>query len=340
MDRHESLLQRFARRLVDLGRNRPAAPRHPQRTRRTREVRGIATYSHPVLIYNPVAGKLRRRPEFILQRTRAALARSGLTPELVPTAGPNQAGDLARQAVGEGADLVLILGGDGTINEAATGMMHTGVPMGILPGGTANVLARELGLGLHLEQAAERLGSCRPVSIAVGRVTGAAVSSRCFLAMCGAGLDAQIVMEVNDSLKSATGKFAFWAAGLMHLGHWIPAVQVEVNGETFSCGFVLISRVRNYGGNLTIASGASLLHDDFEVVLFEGSHPFRYASYLCGVAVQRVQKLRGVHTRRAKRVDIRSASPVQIDGEFLSCEAVTVEILPDALQLLIPASYR
>jgi diacylglycerol kinase family enzyme len=242
--------------------------------------------------------------------------------------------------VGDGADLVLILGGDGTINEAAMGMMHTGVPMGILPGGTANVLARELGLGLQLDQASERLGSCRPVSIAVGSVTGAALTSRCFLSMCGAGLDAQIVTEVRDSLKSATGKFAFWAAGFTHFLHRIPAVQVEVDGESFTCGFALISRVKNYGGNLVIASGASLLHDHFEVVLFEGSNPFRYAAYLSGVAVQRVQKMRGVHTRSAKRVEIRSASPVQIDGEFLAREAVSIEILPDALQLLIPTAYR
>ena len=95
-------------------------------------------------------------------------------------------------------------------------------------------------------------------------------------------------------------------------------------------------RVRNYGGDIEIASGASLHDDDFEVVLFEGSNPLRYAWYMLNVAAKRVQRIRGVRVLRTHRVDVLTAAPVQIDGEYLGRQAVSIEIVPGALQLLLP----
>jgi len=210
--------------------------------------------------------------------------------------------------------------------------------MGVLPGGTANVLAMELGLGPRIERAAERLAECRPVAISAGRIVSTE-GSRHFLMMCGAGLDAQIVSEVHPGLKSATGKLAYWVAGLSQFRRSLPQMQVAVDGASFECGFALISRVRNYGGDLEIASGASLLRDDFEVVLFEGSNPLRYAWYMLGVAAGRVQKMRGVRTLRARDVEIRTASPTQIDGEFFGRTPAILEIVPAALKLLVPPAY-
>jgi YegS/Rv2252/BmrU family lipid kinase len=240
--------------------------------------------------------------------------------------------------VADGSDLVLVLGGDGTINEVVQGLTFSNVPMGVLPGGTANVLAMELGLGSKLERAAERLGSCTPVDIALGRIAGAS-GTRCFLMMCGAGLDAQIVTQVNSRLKARTGKFAYWVAGMKQFIGTVPPVKVASNGETYTCGFALISRVRNYGGDLEIASGASLLRDEFEVVLFEGSNPLRYAWYMLGVGLKRVQKMRGVRTISARGVEIHTASPTQIDGEFFGREPVKIEIMDRALKLLMPPAY-
>ncbi len=88
---------------------------------------------------------------------------------MVPTDAAGHATELARAAAAQGADLVLVLGGDGTINEAANGLVHSGVPLGVLPAGTANVLANELGLGSRLDRAAEKLAGCRVRSVAAGR---------------------------------------------------------------------------------------------------------------------------------------------------------------------------
>ena len=84
----------------------------------------IKPYQQPVLIYNPAAGKFRRHPERILQRTTDALARASVRPRLAPTSGPADATRIAREAVADGADLILVLGGDGTVNEVVNGVAH------------------------------------------------------------------------------------------------------------------------------------------------------------------------------------------------------------------------
>jgi YegS/Rv2252/BmrU family lipid kinase len=280
----------------------------------------------------------RRNPELILQRTIAALARVDLVPRLLPTSAPGEAGSLVQEAVRQGADLVLVLGGDGTVNEVVQGLAHSKVPLGVLPGGTANVLAMELGLGSHSETAARRLSAFESRRVALGRITGN-FGSRYFLLMAGAGLDANVVYEVSAGLKNAAGKLAYWAAGVSRFFKHVEQLQVRVDNQVHECGFALVSRVRNYGGDLEIASGASLHDDDFEVVLFEGSNPLRYAWYMLNVAAKRVQRLRGVKVLRAHQVEILTETPVQIDGEYLGRQTVSIEIVPGALQLLLPVKH-
>lgn len=239
----------------------------------------------------------------------------------------------------QGADLVLVLGGDGTVNEVVQGLVHSSVPLGVLPGGTANVLAMELGLGSRTETAARRLAGFEPRPVALGRITGS-FGSRYFLLMAGAGLDANIVYEVSAGLKNAAGKLAYWAAGFSRFFKRVDQLDVCVDDRVHRCGFALVSRVRNYGGDLEIATGASLHDDHFEVVLFEGSNPLRYAWYMLNVAARRVQRVRGVRVLQAHRVEILTETPVQIDGEYLGRQPVSIEIVPGALHLLLPVTRR
>lgn len=230
-----------------------------------------------------------------------------------------------------------MLGGDGTINETVQGMAHSNVPMGVLPGGTANCLAMELGLGTRIERAVEKLAASEPVSIALGRITN--VESRYFVLMCGAGLDAAIVDEVSAPLKASTGKFAYWVAGLSQFRRYVANMRIRVNGQEHECGFVLVSRIRNYGGDMEIATGASLRRDDFEVVFFQGKHPMRYAAYMIGVASRTVKRFPGVHTLHASSVEILTSAPSQVDGEFYGREIVKIDTVPNALTLLLPPTY-
>ena len=146
-------------------------------------------------------------------------------------------------------------------------MVHSGVPLGILPGGTANVLAMETKLGSRLDRATRLLEECRPRRISLGRVTFAnGHGSRHFLAMAGVGLDAHIVYHVNLPFKARAGKLAYWVAGWSLLGRNLPQVVVESGGRSRRCSFALLSKVRNYGGDFEIAREVTLLDDRFEMV--------------------------------------------------------------------------
>jgi diacylglycerol kinase (ATP) len=214
------------------------------------------------------------------------------------------------------------------------------VPLGILPGGTANVLANELGLGNGLERAIARLGPCEERRVAVGKLCTPFRDPRYFLLMAGAGLDATIVTKVNPALKSRAGKLAYWAAGLGQFFSTVGQFQSKIDGRETKNGFALVSRVRNYGGDMEIASNASLLNNDFEVVLFEGSNPLRYAAYMTAVTLRQVKSMPGVSTARTQQIEFSGSADLQIDGEYAGRLPASLEIAPDALTLLIPSTYR
>lgn len=238
-----------------------------------------------------------------------------------------------------GADLILVLGGDGTINEVINGLLGSEVHLGVLPGGTANVLAMELGLGSRLERAIERLSQCTPKRVSLGKIWQKDRPARHFLMMAGAGFDAQVVCDLHAGLKSKTGKLAYWVAGFSQIVKRVGQLETRINGDTYPCGFTLAARVRNYGGDLELARGASLLSNEFETVMFEGSNPLRYAFYMMAVAVKQVQRMPGVHTVRSTRIELLGDAPIQIDGEYVGRSPATIEIVPDALTLLVPKSY-
>lgn len=296
-----------------------------------------------VLIYNPVARGLARRQD-LLQRTIGVLARQDIKAELVPTTGPGSATGQVKKLIDAGCDLVLVAGGDGTINEVANGMLHTGIPLGILPGGTANVLARELRMSMHPDRVASHVRTMKLRSIAIGRVKVNASTPRIFLCMAGAGLDADVVSRLNLDLKAAAGKLAYYVSGFAQVLRQLPEFEVTVDGRSHSASFALISRVRNYGGDLEIARGASLLRDDFEVVLFRGTFAVQYVPYLVAVALKQVHRMSGCRIMRATSVACKSnsGSPVfvQVDGELAGNLPLTAEAVPNALKLLVPAEYE
>ena len=272
------------------------------------------------------------------------LKNDGHNVTVAPTTGPGTAGDIARNHIAGGADLVVVAGGDGTINEVLEGMVHSQVPLAILPGGTANVLAMEMKIGRNLERVAHRLGEWRPRRISVGHLTcDSGRVSRHFLLMAGIGLDAYVVHHLNAGLKARTGKFAYWVAGWSVLGRNLAEFCVDVEGDKRICSFALLSKVRNYGGDFEIARSVSLPDDQFEAVLLEGRSSLRYVKYFTGMALNRLSNMRGVTVLRTGRAVISCPQEgdayVQIDGEFAGALPAEVRVVPDALTLLMPEEY-
>lgn len=275
---------------------------------------------------------------------RDILRRNGVEVRPVATDGPGSATDIARQCVHEGADLILVAGGDGTVNEVVNGMALSAAPLGVLPCGTANVLAMELGLGTRPDKVAAGLDGLVPARVSLGVLLNELERRpRYFLLMAGAGFDARIVYQVHGGMKSAVGKLAYWFAGLSQLGSRLPEFHVDVDDKRYRCSFALASRVRNYGGDLEIARSVSLLDHRFELVLFEGASTLPYVRYFLGVLLNRLPRVEGVTVLHAKSA--RFGGPgedrihVQVDGELAGWLPVSVSIAPRSLTLLVPPKY-
>ena len=261
---------------------------------------------------------------------------------MTPTTAPHTAGAIARDQIARGVDLIVVAGGDGTINEAAEGMIGSGVPLSILPCGTANVLAMELKLGRDPVRAARRLGDLQPRRVSLGHVLcDEGRCSRHFLLMAGIGLDARIVYTIDAALKDRAGKLAYWMAGWHMLGKPLAQLEVEIGGQRRPCSFALLSKVRNYGGDFEIAKSVRLCDDTFEAVLFEGASSTGYVKYLAGVALNRLKNMKGVTVVRADHARVTGSEKayVQIDGEFAGRLPAEVSVVRDALTLLVPEEY-
>ncbi|HXE75816.1 MAG TPA: diacylglycerol kinase family protein [Candidatus Xenobia bacterium] len=308
-----------------------------------------ARFRRARLIYNPIAGWRRERREHELRRAVALLAASGLRAELVPTAGPGSATTLAGEAIGAGCDLIIVSGGDGTINEAVNGMVGTRVPLAVLPAGTGNALARELELPLDPWRAAEYIPRGVVRRIALGRALGQAgrrqassgqAGSRYFIATAGAGADANIIHRLSTRTKLRWGMLSYWFEGLRQWAQYdFREFDVEVNGETLTATLLVVGRAQNYGGPVQITRGADLLGDDFEVAVFPRRPRVFYLLYLAAQFVgllERCPRVRFLRTRKLVARPRDARVHVHADGELIGELPMEFEIVPDALSLLLP----
>jgi len=302
----------------------------------------IAAYQHAVLIHNPYAGRIRNNPR-LLEEVQSALAPLATEWEILATSGPGMGGGLAAERVAAGADLVLAMGGDGTLNEVMQGVAGTGAVLGLVPAGTANVLAMETGIGGDTLRAAARLREARPVEIALGCLHPAGGAARMFVAMAGVGLDAGIVRRVQPGFKRRFGKLSYWLAGFGAVGQRLHEFEITLDGRPYRASYALLSRVRNYGGDLEIARHASLLRDDLAVVLFEGENSLRYLKYFGGVLLNRLSGMKGVHVLHAREVEVRPlngrAVDVQLDGEYAGVAPLRISCGARRVRLLLPPEF-
>lgn len=284
---------------------------------------------------------MRRHPK-LFSRALDVLRQKWPEVVAVPTEGPQTAGCLVSQCIAKGAGMILVAGGDGTINEAVAGVAGTDVPFGILPFGTANVLSNELRMGNNPVRATELLKHCTPVPVSLGRMISDS-GQRLFLCMAGAGLDARIVRIVNPKVKSILGKYAYWLYAFEQVGRRLHQFRVRVCGREYTASFALISRVRNYGGDIEIAKRANLLEDHFAVVLCEGLTASRYLKYFAGVVFNTLDQMSGVHVLECTSVELEpiegSKLDLHLDGEHVGFGAARYEIVEASIRLMIPAPY-
>jgi diacylglycerol kinase (ATP) len=255
------------------------------------------------------------------------------------TSRPGEAAELAARAARNGSSDVVVAGGDGTINEAIQGIAGTTARLAIIPRGTANVLARELGLPLDDQQAiavAVR-GKSRKIflGLAINETTN---ERRHFVLMAGVGLDASVVRRVQPSLKKRIGKGAFWISGFSHLATWNPSpFTLEIEGARYTGTFAAIGKGPRYGGDLLITPGARIDQPDFEICIIQTTSRLRYL-HLLSYAMRNGMPRDNPEVRFIRATTVRAFgdAPVQVDGELLGHLPMRFEIAPHSLEVVVP----
>mgnify|MGYP000168033571 CR=1 FL=1 len=249
-------------------------------------------------------------------------------------------GRAARQAAGAGFDIVIAAGGDGTINEVVNSTACSSVTVGIIPLGTANVIARELDIPIgDIPAACSIVVSGGSRRIDLGRASG-----RWFAAMAGFGFDAAVVHSVDRRTKRAIGVGAYAAAVAKELAKLKPACySLDLDGSLIEteASVVLAANSACYAYGVKVAADAEIDDGLLDIVVFEKSKLNR-VGFLCQSALV-LMGVRaadfGVKTFRVKELEVRSSPNVlmQLDGDEWGSTPAKVEVVPRALTVKVPA---
>jgi YegS/Rv2252/BmrU family lipid kinase len=286
------------------------------------------------VIFNPAA-----RGEKSQRLRRFLESKAGPTVTLAPTQHAGDATRLAAGGVAAGHEVIVAAGGDGTINEVVNGLAGKKTTLGVMPLGTANVFARELGLPLNLKKAWATLerGATRAVDLGVAEMGG---KRRWFIQLGGVGLDARAVRMTSWELKKRVGPLSYVWAGLEALRHRASPVEVVgADGKLLAAGAaVLVGNGRLYGGPLCLFPKARLDDGLLDVCVFEQAGHFNAMRHALGVLCGMHTRWSGVRYFQASRFVCRAASPapVQLDGEDAGDAPVEFGAEPKALKVIVP----
>jgi diacylglycerol kinase (ATP) len=297
----------------------------------------IAEGGRLALIVNPTAGRHRR-----FAGALARLSAGGATVRLLTTAARGDAERLAAEIAEAGkVDGIVAAGGDGTINEVVNGMAGSGLPLGILPLGTANVLAWELGIGDRLADAAAAISARATRRIHLGRCNG-----RYFIMMAGVGLDAHIVAAIRPGLKRALGRFGlgkltYVAEGLNQIARLRPArYRVTVDGQTSDVAAAIIANGRFYAGRYVVAPAADLGAPVLQACLFARGGRAQAMRYSLAMLLDRLHRSPDLTIAPGTSIAIDGpvGDPIQADGDIIGRLPAVIELAPTTLELFAPAA--
>ena len=290
------------------------------------------------VVRNPVSGRSRLASKWLA--IQESLEGMYGNVEYFETAGPGDATSLARGAVQKGAEIVLAVGGDGTITHVANGIIGTGATLGVIPSGTGNDLCRTLEIGTSVEGALEVLSKGNTCAIDVGKWR-TDEGEGYFLNIAGMGFDAAVADRINRGFRHLHGISAYLAAVVTTLARFkARTLTVTVDGKSIQERIMLaaIANAKCYGGGMLVAPMATVTDGMLDVILvrklgrlafltafprvFKGSH----------ISHPAVLHLEG----KRVRLEPEDKEPFLIDGELTPCRWAEIEVLPGALRVIAP----
>ena len=290
---------------------------------------------HLMAIFNSHSGggEYRRDLPLILDSLRGL----GYDVEERETAGVGDATRLAREAVEQGLDLVCAIGGDGTVNETINGLAGAEVPLAIVPTGTVNVLAMELGIPLELPDAVKLLEVGTVSWIDLGLA-----GDRYFALMAGVGMDAAVVASLNPVLKKAFKEAAFAVQGLAnYLTKEEPLIRVTTAERTVEGYFAVFGNSSNYGGGFGITPLADMRDGLLDVCVLKDKSFLSTIWYWSAALINahiKHPKVEYFRTEAAEIVTVEEGKEVlvQTDGEVSGKLPLTCRVVPRSLRVVVP----
>jgi diacylglycerol kinase (ATP) len=291
-----------------------------------------------ILIANPKAGGGLIARDQAISVFKKTLTAHAFDVEVAFTTEPASAADIATSAIRDGATDIIIHGGDGTVNEVLQGIVGHPVRVAIWPGGTANVLAKELGMPAPPDQCADIISEGCTRLIYIARAFSESTGQSRYFLLMAIGLDASVVYSVQPGLKRLFGKAAFWYSGVGQFFKWRPQpFEVEIGSRVYPATFAAIGNCQRYGGNLAITPRARLDEPDFEICLVNSTSRFRYLKFLFSALGEGLnsdeEDVKFIRTARARATGNVS---VQLDGELVGKLPITFEIADWRLELIVP----
>jgi diacylglycerol kinase (ATP) len=286
--------------------------------------------SRILIIHNPTSG--RRRDS--LRKVIAHLEEMACRVTVHQTTCRGDAQAVTSRTTSAEYDRIVVAGGDGTVNEVVNGLTPNSPPVALIPMGTANVLAAEIGLSSHPAEIARTivLGDARPVSL--GDVNG-----RKFVLMTGVGFDAFVVATVSAPLKRILGKGAYVLASVSQLLRGrLPHFEMHVDGVRYEAASMVIANARFYGGRFVCAPEARMDSPVLHVCLFERAGRWYVAAYALALLLGVLHRMPGYRVVPAKHIEIRKpdGAAIQSDGDFIGLTPAQVAVMPRAAWLVFP----
>jgi diacylglycerol kinase (ATP) len=309
------------------------------------------------LLYNPDSGGSGKRRPADLECALAVLRAGGVEADLVPTQSQDHAGEETRRAVASGCDTVFACGGDGTIHNIAQVLARSPVALAILPMGTANALAHDLGLPRDVVAAAKASLQALPRRVALGWVEYLDLQgnsgTRYFVIAAGIGVDAHLFYKLHSSAKQRMGMTAYyskaWRLWFNYPMNRFSAEYMETGSSEPKLADVtelMAVRIRQFGGVVQeLAPGASLDRDDMRLVFCRTASRLAYLAYVTRGLLRQRWTIPGIDLVHSSRVSCQYRTPtppqqpkiyVEADGELLGTLPVTMSMVPDALTVLAP----
>jgi len=298
-----------------------------------------------LLIRNPTAGRRRRG---LVDAVVRQVREEGWTVDLVDTEAVGDARRLAETCDAARYAVIAVAGGDGTINEVVNGLAHRSgdaPALAIVPLGTANVLAHELGLSFEAAAIARTMISGRALLVRPGEACNGG-TPRCFSLMAGAGFDAKVVAGVSALLKRRLGRAAYVWRSMVETHRYRPVrYAVEIDGTRYEAASVIVTRGRLYAGPYVLAPAAALGEPLLHVCLFERwgrAHTLRFGLALLMGRLPRAGGYRVIVGREVKVSVLSDAGelgdqPVQIDGDNALTLPVSINVASGSVRMLQPA---